>query len=927
MKQGTRSRALAFSSFGAFCFFVLFQNCDKSFEEREPANTYVAVEASQPPEGSEPRPPIGQNVQTPSPESKRLNQTHLAMFSSPSIPSIGPISRGHYETENEDCDYYPATNHSAGLLSGVILSQNEKFSYDLYRQLAYAHSLDNHFGLLARYTKDATESAGRCLAKKISRDAQMRQIFSFYFAYKVTGNRLFLKWADRAVDSVLMWPREPITNANFPGGTIPSGFRGGSGLFTRSVFSHLYSRIDESGNVLSSWNPGGSRFRPESTPSLDANQLAETGLAFWLLYQDTNSRHYGSSSVKQIIEDHFVLASALQVTNPSTPYFLQDPQLACRNVPSYTALNPSLTFGCERPIQGSFSLTDGPYLWAWDDVYATFTYWAFAISMGQTPSAVATSSDTTVQLIRSVLTNAYPYINSRFGSDSLRLGPRRFYSSDCNGTSSDPDHCRHGFPYVEKTNAQEAWMWALPTFFHANRLSSPAPAAGDQAPCSPSVRDLVTRLQQDSITALGNVEYHSYLILAGIPDSCLITEDQKMSLISINEAAPIFVPRGNRIFKMGSVVSDYGHSVNMGNQEFFAPILDVWETSTELYVALAVSLGGSPSTRLIRYLKPAGGSSMLNVQRDGITTIPNFQKYYLGYQDFYGKITGLAFDNARSRLYLGVARNDTTGQVFIFDQRKIGSGAAMFYADRNLSTGLSEYLPQYSQVKAGDQAFSTKVNGLAVSGPYLFVGLESGRLIKYKLSSIGAGTSAFYVGNDGVSSLPGYSTQHQLLAMGYHDFSSPVLHIHGDSQLFVAVKTNAGSRLLRISAEAIGSGATFLYADATGTRPLPGWEDRFTALHLAYQDFDGSIKSISASPQFIFVNVGGKRIGVDPTPVLLSIKYHRNDSTGSNMWWVGNDGTTRIDDCMVGASCSPRFPWSSPNYSKSMIEYAYTLDE
>jgi len=117
----------------------------------------------------------------------------------------------------------------------------------------------------------------------VTRDSIARHIYNFYVGYRVLGDKRMLTHADRCVDGVIeRLKREPLT------------FRGG----TFTLFDVAFEPK-----------------RPYKSPSgtsIDANQNAELGLAFTLLYHEKASKWYQDDTVKDIALNELRASMAVQ---------------------------------------------------------------------------------------------------------------------------------------------------------------------------------------------------------------------------------------------------------------------------------------------------------------------------------------------------------------------------------------------------------------------------------------------------------------------------------------------------------------------------------------------------------------------------------------------------------------------------------------
>lgn len=187
--------------------------------------------------------------------------------------------------------YYTATDAGKKLCSGipyyptepaiVFLSAWQYTGEDKYREggvtlLDFAHSRENADHLLV------TEQG-------FNRDTQARQIYNFYTAYKLLGERKYLGWADACAQALIdhLPRREHV-------------LRGRS----YALFAAGYCKDARPYQVadLKCW--------------IDVNQNAELALAYTLLYHEPRSAFYKSAKAKDIAINE--MEAGLAIQHPET---------------------------------------------------------------------------------------------------------------------------------------------------------------------------------------------------------------------------------------------------------------------------------------------------------------------------------------------------------------------------------------------------------------------------------------------------------------------------------------------------------------------------------------------------------------------------------------------------------------------------------
>jgi hypothetical protein len=173
--------------------------------------------------------------------------------------------------------YYP-TEPGIIFLSAWLSTGEAKYKQAAIEQFGFAHSRENADGLLI------TEQG-------FNRDTQARQIYNFYTAYKLLGDKKYLTWADKCAGGLLdHLPRRPHR--------VLAADR------TYTLFAAGYCR-DTKPYDTSALKPG-----------VDVNQNAELALAYTLLYHEPQSAFHKSATAKQIAVQE--MEAGLAIQDPKT---------------------------------------------------------------------------------------------------------------------------------------------------------------------------------------------------------------------------------------------------------------------------------------------------------------------------------------------------------------------------------------------------------------------------------------------------------------------------------------------------------------------------------------------------------------------------------------------------------------------------------
>lgn len=169
--------------------------------------------------------------------------------------------------------YYP-TEPGIILLSAWLCTGDEKYREASILQFEFAHSRENDDALLI------TELG-------FNRDTQARQIYNFYTAYKILGDRKYLSWADKCARGLLdHLPRIPHKVLHTE--------------LTYNLFAAGYCKPEKpyDTSALAPW--------------VDVNQNAELALAYTQLYFDPESAFYKSATAKDIADNEMDAGVAMQ---------------------------------------------------------------------------------------------------------------------------------------------------------------------------------------------------------------------------------------------------------------------------------------------------------------------------------------------------------------------------------------------------------------------------------------------------------------------------------------------------------------------------------------------------------------------------------------------------------------------------------------
>jgi hypothetical protein len=173
--------------------------------------------------------------------------------------------------------YYP-TEAAIYLLSAWLCTGEQKYHEAAVLQFEFAHSRENDDGLLI------TELG-------FNRDTEARQIYGFYTAYKILGDKKYLTWADESAQALIKHlPRRSHTVL----GTTK----------TYSLFAAGYCKPDKpyDASGLNTW--------------VDVNQNAELALAYTLLYFEPKSALHKSALAKDIVVNE--MEAGLAIQDPKT---------------------------------------------------------------------------------------------------------------------------------------------------------------------------------------------------------------------------------------------------------------------------------------------------------------------------------------------------------------------------------------------------------------------------------------------------------------------------------------------------------------------------------------------------------------------------------------------------------------------------------
>ena len=169
--------------------------------------------------------------------------------------------------------YYP-TEPAIILLSAWICTKEQKYRDAAQLQFEFAHSRENDDNLLI------TELG-------FNRDTGARQIYNFYAAYKILGDKKYLTWADNGAQALLKhMPRRlhQVYGTNI----------------SHTLFAAGYCKPEKPYDT-SSLNPW-----------VDVNQNAELALAYTLLYFEPKSAFFKSAIAKEIVVNEMEAGLAIQ---------------------------------------------------------------------------------------------------------------------------------------------------------------------------------------------------------------------------------------------------------------------------------------------------------------------------------------------------------------------------------------------------------------------------------------------------------------------------------------------------------------------------------------------------------------------------------------------------------------------------------------
>lgn len=195
----------------------------------------------------------------------------------------GDALRGYWENYYKSTDngkklrsgipYYP-TEPGVVFLSAWLCTGTDKYRQAAILQFDFAHARENSDGLLI------TELG-------FNRDTEARQIYNFYVAYKLLGDKKYLTWADASARGLIdHLPRRK--HQVF--GTTKSYLLFAAG-YCRDVKPYDTAALN---------------------PWVDVNQNAELALAYTLLYHEPKSVFYKSPLAKDIVVNEMEAGLAIQ---------------------------------------------------------------------------------------------------------------------------------------------------------------------------------------------------------------------------------------------------------------------------------------------------------------------------------------------------------------------------------------------------------------------------------------------------------------------------------------------------------------------------------------------------------------------------------------------------------------------------------------
>jgi hypothetical protein len=160
-------------------------------------------------------------------------------------------------------------------LSGWMLTGDDACLKAAQTQLNVSHSWVDRNGVF-----DGTPSGE---IDKVSRDASARHIYNYYVAYRVLGDPKMLVHVDRCADAMMQYlKREPFV---YKGQTF-------------TLFDVVYEPRKP--------------YKPASGTTIDANQNAELGLTFTLLYHEPASKWFHNETVRDIALSELRASMAVQ---------------------------------------------------------------------------------------------------------------------------------------------------------------------------------------------------------------------------------------------------------------------------------------------------------------------------------------------------------------------------------------------------------------------------------------------------------------------------------------------------------------------------------------------------------------------------------------------------------------------------------------
>lgn len=173
--------------------------------------------------------------------------------------------------------YYP-TEQGIIFLSAWLCTGTEKYRQAATMQFEFAHSRENSDHLLIA-------------EPGFNRDTEARQIYNFYVAYKLLGDKKYLIWADAGA---------------------------------RALIDHLPRRNHQVYGTTKSYLLFAAGYCPDTKPYytdnlnpwVDVNQNAELALAYTLLYHEPKSALYKSALAKDIVVSE--MEAGLAIQDPKT---------------------------------------------------------------------------------------------------------------------------------------------------------------------------------------------------------------------------------------------------------------------------------------------------------------------------------------------------------------------------------------------------------------------------------------------------------------------------------------------------------------------------------------------------------------------------------------------------------------------------------